>query len=601
MTSNVRIALGIPRHFVATTALEEFWDTAYPIVFLGPWCQRYSRRSYWEAFESTTLPSSIQDQSLVKIIGYLQEVYERLLPVLADALNDVHRLSFSTRYWRLVIGPWLLYYLHILHDKYSQIINLKQRYPDFTTLCLDERSFVVPQDTLAFVINMKGDAYNLQLYSQLFKLLGHEFPTQELSAKEEDQHKMDFYVRPKTIVNKMAGLFFNAVDRATCKRKKIIFESVYFHKPELLELVLKMKGRFWPYVAGDQVPLNISINHELRRKISSIKFGDTEYEKILMPMIGQGLPQSMLEAFSLNRAVIREKCLHPPKAIMSAIGWYFNEEFKMFAAECAEKGTKLLGVQHGGAYGLLDYFFQEEYELSITDKYFSWGWKRNGCHADIEPVSATKLVRKKNGKSDQRSEDILYVTDSSFSRFMFSYPMSTDFCKDYLDKESLFLSSLSKGVKERLVIRPHREDNGMDCKERFRDIIPDVRIETWATPFGQRDYGLLVCDHPCYATTFIESLANNKPIILFTNPHFMANGFNQQARKHWDGFKEMGIAFDDPVEAARKIDAIYKYIDDWWGEPKRQEAIKSFLSDYARVSDQWDKEWVGVLDRILDS
>ncbi len=36
------------RVFLATTALEEFWDTTMPMIFLGEWCRRYSRKSYWE-------------------------------------------------------------------------------------------------------------------------------------------------------------------------------------------------------------------------------------------------------------------------------------------------------------------------------------------------------------------------------------------------------------------------------------------------------------------------------------------------------------------------------------------------------------------------
>ena len=87
---------------------------------------------------------------------------------------------------------------------------------------------------------------------------------------------------------------------------------------------------------------------------------------------------------------------------MSAIGWYFNEEFKMFAAESAEQGVVLVGVQHGGGYGMLEYLFQEDYELSITDKYFSWGWTRNDCHAKVVPVSATKLIKEKVRKRGER-------------------------------------------------------------------------------------------------------------------------------------------------------------------------------------------------------
>ena len=128
------------KYFIATTALEEFWDTSYPVVFLGPWCKRYSRKSFWQGIRSTTLAPAAKDP--FETIKYLNEVHERLLLVLAKIFNEVHGLSFSPRYWRIVLGPWLILYVHTLHDKYVQISEIKKRYPDFTSICLDERFFV---------------------------------------------------------------------------------------------------------------------------------------------------------------------------------------------------------------------------------------------------------------------------------------------------------------------------------------------------------------------------------------------------------------------------------------------------------------------------
>ena len=297
---------------VATTALEEFWDTAHPIVYLGEWCKRYSRRSFWGSIESTTLQSTKQEDGIFKTIDYLHEVYEKLLPVLAQVLNETHKVNFSNRYWRIVLGPWLLYYLHTLHDKYSQILSLKQRYADFTTICLDESCFVVPGDSLTFANLMKGDAYNLQLYSQLFRLLGHTFPTQKTEVEIDGNLKRSFYVRPKTIANRLTWLFIGFIDRVTSKRKKVVFESVYFPKPILFKLMLRMKGRFLPYVPGEKLPLNLPVDNEVRRKIGRIKFSEDDFEKILLPMISMGLPKSVLEGYQNYRARVRRKC-DPPQ------------------------------------------------------------------------------------------------------------------------------------------------------------------------------------------------------------------------------------------------------------------------------------------------
>jgi putative transferase (TIGR04331 family) len=589
----------VPKYFVATTALEEFWDTSYPIVFLGEWCKRYSRRSYFESIRSETLPSPIQENELFLTINYLKQAYERVLPVLAQTLNNIHGVNFSTRYWRIVIGPWLLFYLHTLYDKYAQIINLRKNYPDFISICLEKSCFVVPENTLVFSYYMFDDPYNLQLYSQVFNSLGYKFSTKKMTINFDPEINMANFVSPKTSIKSLVWLFFDLIDKAFPHRRKIVFETVYFQKIALARLMLKMKGRFWPYIESYRLSERLPVNSDMRNKIADIKFGDNEYERMLFPLISAGLPKSMLEGFFKNRANIKQKCLQPPKAIMSAIGWYFNEEFKMYSAECAESGSILLGVQHGGGYGSLEYLFIEDYELNITDKFFSWGWTRNDCHAKVEPVTATKLVKTQTGTQHKKSNEILYVTDY-YSRFLLVYPLNADFWKDSLEKQSIFLTNLSKGVKDRLVIRPSRYEGGLDFKERFRSIIPDVRIDAWDIPFSERDYGLLICDHPFYSTTIIESFVNNKPTILFASPHFAANCFNKGAKKYWDKLKDIGVFYEDPVDAARSIEAIYNNIDDWWNEPKRQEGIKYFLTEFGKNSPQWDKEWAQVLEKVLN-
>ena len=387
------------------------------------------------------------------------------------------------------------------------------------------------------------------MYSQLFGVLGYAFPTKEKEVTIDAELKESYYVRPKTLANKLFWQMIDCIDSLSLKKKKIIFDSIYLPKPATLKLMFAMKGRLWPYAAGESSSHVFAVDHGARKTIGSIRFGDNEFEKMLLPLLSQGLPKCMLEGFSRNRAAVRAKCEYPPKAIMSAIGWYCNEEFKVFAAESAEKGTSLLGVQHGGGYGMLEYLFQEEFELSVTDRFFSWGWTKNGSHAKIMPVSATKLINEKNKQDNKVSGDILYVTSAIF-RYMFCYPVGEDFNEDYLHQQSIFLSHLSQNVKERLVIRPHREDGGIDFQQRFRDIIPDVRIDTWAQPFSGRDYGLLVCDHPCYSTTFIESLANNKPTIIFANPRVAANRLSPRAKGHWNRLKEIGISYEGAVEAS---------------------------------------------------
>lgn len=77
--------------FLATTAIEEFWDTTKPILFLGKWCLRYSRRSMWEQLQGEVVNGMWKEsEKNHDVYRYVSEVYEKVLPSLAQALNSIH-------------------------------------------------------------------------------------------------------------------------------------------------------------------------------------------------------------------------------------------------------------------------------------------------------------------------------------------------------------------------------------------------------------------------------------------------------------------------------------------------------------------------------
>src|SRR5262245_57177838 len=100
--------------FFATTGLTEFWDTSrQPIVLLGSWCLRCDRRSEWSNLQYEVLPSPWDDKRRFNdAILYLHDCYEQTLAHLSEYLNAVHGTIHTPRYWRIILGPWLILYTH---------------------------------------------------------------------------------------------------------------------------------------------------------------------------------------------------------------------------------------------------------------------------------------------------------------------------------------------------------------------------------------------------------------------------------------------------------------------------------------------------------
>jgi len=585
--------------FLATTAMEEFWDTSMPIVFLGEWCQRYSRRSFWEPLGGRIIETPWSgNEKIIKTADYVNALYERILPVLADEMNILHGVNHSVRYWRILLGPWLLYYLPVVYDRYICLQKALNCYPELTTKVLAEESWITPVDTLEFIQLLKGDPYNLQIFSRLLKLMGREYPSQNMQimpatsfSKSTIKSKLKFVVAAGTQVasNLIAGLHQN----------KVVFtQSPYFSRLITARLFLKSGFTVLPLFEASGIQKS-PFEVPLRKNMVNSSWASSEFERLLSNMISIDMPQSFVEGFKLTRRLASENYPENTHAILSANSWYYDETFKQWAATSSEKGTHLLGAQHGGNYGSSLFHPSEEHEIAITDRYYTWGWpKNNEGTCTIVPISAAKFIGRKPVDADNQKKGILYVA-TSLPRYLFQFPYVPMFLKEYLEWQTRFVKKVSQQIIPELRVRLHREDLGWDIGERWNTDCPEISREGWETPFAtsMQKCRLYVSDN--LQTTFIEGLAVNKPGILFWNPQH--NLLRPEAEPYYDQLRSVGILHDSPEEAAQVVNQIYADVENWWNEPQRQSARRNFCARFARTSSKAVEEWVTELKQIASS
>src|SRR5687767_13315231 len=114
--------------FLITTSNQQFWRTAERAMFLGEWCKLYDQKHVWQAMDSETLPYHWDARDrLHEDIKYLAGVYERYLEALVPKLNEVHGTSQSERFWRIVLGAWLHFFIEVFYDRYLSICAAADR------------------------------------------------------------------------------------------------------------------------------------------------------------------------------------------------------------------------------------------------------------------------------------------------------------------------------------------------------------------------------------------------------------------------------------------------------------------------------------------
>ncbi len=582
-------------YFLATTALEEFWDTSKSILFLGVWCQVYERRSVWESLDYELLATPYDSPEAAHAAFHrVDEVYERVLPILGATLNSIHGKNYSLRYWRILLGPWLLLYLPATYDRFIHIKRAIELYPNFTTLTLSAKSFVVPSDTLDFACSVAEDSYNLQMFTKILTAMGRSFPCKEMQISQNPLYgKLLKNSWKRKIVSSAARLYASAGARLF---PSVLLRNSYFPKRVELKLAIRNFAQILPmWDQAFQHPL-CNYDSEKRKWLKKLDFGEGGYEKCLSTMLHSDIPQSFIEQFEDIGNDAHHVYPKKTNAIFSANAWYYDEVFKRWAAVSAENGTLLLGTQHGGNYGALANMASEDHETAIADRYYSWGWAQVDCKAKVVPMPATKLVGRKKIGADGKKDGILWVA-TSLQRYVIEYPFLPMHFYDYLVWQSRFAKALPQRVMNEVRFRPHYESFGWGTVERMKDCIQNIQIESWNVPFQESlsNCRLYVCDH--LSTTFAEALAVNKPTILFWNPQ--ANKLRPAAQPYYDLLRTHGILFDAPEAAATAVNDIYDDVEVWWNQPERQAAIEIFCKQFARTSPDAVALWGEELRRIL--
>src|SRR3990167_3644122 len=193
--------------FLALTALEAFWDKSQPILFLGQWCHPF-RETHTSRLEHPDLV----DNNPEPAYHYTFQVHETLLPKIANWLNRIHGTHHSLHYWRIVIGPFLLFYIQVSYHRWNALKIAISSYPNLNTIGMAKTSYITPINTLEFALfAAESDAWNQQLMTQILNVISFDVKSylDHVWSEELNQRqllfgqKLSFKKRTKIIITLM--------------------------------------------------------------------------------------------------------------------------------------------------------------------------------------------------------------------------------------------------------------------------------------------------------------------------------------------------------------------------------------------------------------
>lgn len=569
--------------FLITTADESTWKMDVPVLFLGEWCKLYSRRHIWENMDSQTLSYHWDDRAkFSKDCQFLQNLYENLLTELADKLNSIHDVNYSLRYWRILIGPWLGgLFLPILFDRWS-MIEKAISYPEILSAKIHEpRGLqVIANDMQEFVNLMTQDQWNGALYSDL--LLHYTKVPVEIIAKSQQSPQI---ASPQnTFRRRLRRGLIDSIKKLPIplvRNMDAFFMSTYL--PFLQELKLNMQFKqvpaLWDSIAAVQVPVDIT------QRLWTLDGKEKGFAGLARAMIPNYLPRIFLEGYqALQNQIANVPWPKQPKLIFSSNAIWGDDVFKAWAAMQTEKGVSLILGQHGGGYGVSKDVFNEDHEVNVADKYLTWGWD-DAKHSNIHP---TMMLNSKRTKIiDRRLKSTALFITTLYPRQSYkliSEPLSSQWL-NYFEDQCSFVSAVSSLMRQKLVIRLCGHiDQGWCQKQRWQDRFPDLCLDDGTRPITPLINNCRIAISTYNGTSFLESLSQNIPTIIFWNPALWE--LREEAIPYFESLKSVGIFHENALTAAAKLEEIWDDVIAWWDRPEVQEARANFCYRYARLDKQ---------------
>jgi putative transferase (TIGR04331 family) len=579
--------MGLVNRILVTTAMEETWPISHePVLFLGEWCRLYSRKTVWEKLDSVIAPYHWDDrEKLHKDYLYLQGLYEELLVELAVKLNTMHGVNHSVRYWRIIVGPWLGYFIQMLFDRWAMLHQVvRDNDISGVRVIQHKQDRLVPNDMIAFINLFAGDAWNESIYGQILAWM--KIPVEIIAAPKclAIAFEKTQTVNPPRRLKRSLFQLAHHILETLCRNNEHFFISSYLGVKQGLCLQAKLGQipKLWRFVAVPIVPVDFSTRQwELTTLDNSAGF-----PSLASSLISKHIPTAYLEGYR-DLVTLTTNLPWPkrPKTIFSSNSYNADDVFKVWAAEKSELGTPIIIGQHGGGYGIALWSFSLDHEIAIADRFLTWGWSEPE-QDKVTPVGNFKDIGKKIVADKTGIALMVEMVLPQQSYWMFSAPVAAGQWQEYFADQCRFVQALPLALRDQVLVRLFQHDKSYCQKQRWQGRFPQVHLDEG---MGIRPIEEVMVKARLYistfnATTYLESMSLNFPTIMFWNPKHWE--LRDSAIPYFELLKSVGIYHETPESAARQMAAVWDDVAVWWESAAVQSARREFCERYAHIPEK---------------
>ena len=463
---------------LVTTALKQTWGKDRSVVFLGEWCKKYSEKDNWKSKKHTTNVWHWNDpRKIEQDYDYLAKLYEDILHKVCYKLNHIHEVNFSKRYWRVIVGPWLLTYIAVVFDRWESISVARKLQETLETIIPDQLVDrpVANNYESAMRLMTQDDEWNYLIYCNILQaqkphniiLIKQAKIIKNIVINVNRKRKIFSFSIKKIIDFFVKKVNFN-------NSYKVLFYKSFFSVTALVRITIKLKELPRYYFEFDQEVQNKVLKPSFRAGLKGNSNG-TEFENFLFQQVFRDIPKAYIESYK----EISQYCATLPDARvnLTATEYFGNEIYKVWTAQQIEKGNKFIISEHGGA--ILSNMANFHHLEKICDKKIVWHMPLHASHVRLTPSKAFKKVVNFN------SEKITLI-GLEFPRYSYRCQSGTNgplILDDFKQKCNL-INALDGSARIDFKIRPY-PDRGWSTGDRYSDIYGNAIISMNKTTYSQ--------------------------------------------------------------------------------------------------------------------
>jgi len=560
----------ISRVNIRATSLPEFWGTEYEnSVYL--WEGAKHGLTLDEITENPV--PTVEDifpgpDERAKADGFCRTVYERLLPRVAEKLDEIHGLDLPVSFWETAFGRWLYRHISIAWEKFSYLSLVDTETTDI--ILLDEESFYVPEDHYDYLRCFGGDFGVQQLVSVYYRMFsGKTFPAVRRKYSFDAGAEVTPVLRILSRMKKRAARVWAELTRRNDKIETALC-NVYYTDEVFDRLAAESGGRIRRIELPEVKSTLAGTDFDKRGKLLEVE-AENDFERFLVRTLLHSFPRLFIEMFGSHYDAYKKDINRRNYRYIVTEVWISHIRTSIYLATARLHGVRIILQQHGASTqwhrnNLI------RLELAAADIFLSTGWRSDDPKV-VPGGFATREIRPYRFRK-QRGK-ILYVSCTRLP-FLIQFNQAeanTVFIR-ILRNTAEFIDRLPDEFRRDFVLRPRREPGFWDTEHTLEVERKNIRVDHGDFSESISKARIVVIDH--LSTGIAEILMNRIPCLIIHDERIepLAEDFADI----FDELIECGVVHGSPESAVEKLKEIYDDVEAWWKSPEVENAVETLVS-----------------------